>query len=245
LVESVLEGEGEGPFGSGGEGGDEEGGALDVEDGVVAGVGGREYAAGFNGGEGEVRDDDGEAEGAGEFEFDGAGDAVVVEGGGDDGAKDAGGDVVGVALDAGGDLKDLGAVPVAFKQDGGDDDTGDEGGGAGAESFAERDLIEHAQLDGGEGKSFALGDGEGGLPDEVVGRGGDVGGVAAFDIDAEVFGGFEEAVEVKAEREAEGVEARTEVGAGGGDADAVFHSMFPTKAGSVCGATGSADRADW
>lgn len=65
----------------------------------------------------------------------------------------------------------------------------------------------------------AAGDGEGGLPDQVVFAGGNLAGIAAGRADDEPTGDAKAAFEIDFESDPKSVKARTEVGARAGDTD--------------------------
>src|SRR5690606_3376370 len=128
----------------------------------------------------------------------------------------------GVALDLGGEFEQRGVVQFgvgAYGHGAGGDDPGADGGRGGAESAAVRDAVGAHDLEAA------------GLPAEQV-EGGAQGayeqvplvareGLAALtgDVDVQSRVGYpDDHVVVEAQREAEGVEARAEVGAGGGNA---------------------------
>ncbi len=155
----------------------------------------------------EVWDDDGDFEAGWEFEADGAGHTAGIDGAGDDGAEDAGGDVIGMAFDAGGFVEDPVVLPAEAQHDVGEDDAGGEGCGAGAEAFAEGNVVVDFELNWWHGFAGMLGYGERGLPDEIVFGCGDQVCVSAGGSDREFVCEAEAAIEIGGEGEAQGVEA--------------------------------------
>src|SRR5690606_29787474 len=220
LVQAVLGGRQQ-QLGAPGQGLDEQGGTAGVGGGGDVRDGAREQAArGF----GEDRlpgDEDHRDDGRRGFHADRAGGAGVHPGQGEP-AEQAGRDVVGVALDLGGEFEQRGVVQFgvgAYGYGAGGDDPGADGGRGGAESAAVRDAVGAHDLEAA------------GLPAEQV-EGGAQGayeqvplvareGLAALTGDVDVqsrVGHPDDHVVVEAQRKAEGVEARAEVGAGGGNA---------------------------
>ncbi len=183
--------------------------------------GARQQAAGGLGEDGAGGDEDHRDDGVGGVHPDRAGGAALHPGQ-REAAEQTGGDVVGVALDLGGELQQgrvVEAAVAAYGHGAGGDDAGADGGGGGAEAAAVRDAVGADDL---QAARLAAQQVEGGAqgPYEQVAlvpreR------LAALTRDVDVQSGVgdpDDDVVVETQRQAEGVEARAEVGAGGGDA---------------------------
>jgi hypothetical protein len=137
-------------------------------------------------------------------------------------AEQTGRDVVGVALDLGGELQERLVVELAVAAYGHGargDDAGADGGRGGTEAAAVRDAVGADDLEAARLSAEQVEGGAQGTYEQVVLVAREGLAALAGDVDEQPGVGHpDDHVVVEPQRQAEGVEARAEVGAGGGDA---------------------------
>ncbi|BFO15299.1 hypothetical protein SHKM778_16870 [Streptomyces sp. KM77-8] len=220
LVQSVLGG-GQQQLGAPGQGLDEQGRTARVGGGVDVRHGAREQSARGLGEDRLAGHENHRNDGIGGVHPDRAGRAALHPGQGES-AEQAGRDVVGVALDLGGEFEQRGVVEPglgAYGHGAGGDDAGADGGGGGAQAAAVRNAVGADDLQAARLSAEQVEGGAQGAYEQMVLVARE--GLAALTGDVDVQSGVghpDDDVVVETQREAEGVEARAEVGAGGGDA---------------------------
>ncbi len=120
------------------------------------------------GGQHEIGNHHSDAVAFGQLEPYRARDAAAIDGAGDDGTEHARGDVVGMTFDARGFVQNARRLPIQAQQMVGDDDARGEGGRAGAESFADGDVVVDFERDGGQSSGDVFGHRERSLPDQII-----------------------------------------------------------------------------
>lgn len=166
-------------------------------------------------------DEDHRNDGTGGLHTDRLGAAAVHPGEGE-AAEETGGDVVGVALDLGGEFEQGRVVELglsAYGHGAGGDDAGADGGRGGPEAAAVRDAVGADDLEAARLPAQQVEGGAHGAYEQVALVPREVVGALARDVDVQAGVGHpDDYVVVEPQGQAEGVEARAEVGTAGGDA---------------------------
>src|SRR6185437_436492 len=133
-------------------------------------------------------------------------------------SQHAGGDVIGMAFDAGSFVENASGLPAEIEKARSDNHPRGNGGGARSKSFAEGNFVGDKEIGRSKRAAFALRDVERGLPDEVIFADRNKRGIASFAANREPRGGRKTAGEIYLESDAQGIEAGAQISAGGRDA---------------------------
>ena len=212
-MQTVFERGGEGRGLAAGQCGDEQSAPLDVENGIVAGIGGRQNAPGVGRWHNEIGHNYRDAVVRVKLHAHGSGDARRIDGARDYRSQRAGRDVVGVALDIRRLVQDPLGIPVEIENVARDHDSRGQRGCTRSQALADRNFVRYFHLEGGHFRCRIGRDSQGGFPDQIFAIGWDQMSVAPAGADGERRRGTETANEVQVERQGQRVEAGSQVGA--------------------------------
>jgi hypothetical protein len=217
LVQLIFERSGKGVGNSGGQSRNQQSAALNIEDHVRARIGLGKDAARLDRRQQEIRHYYSDAETWMQFKARGVGDIPRIGSARDYRTVNASGDVIWMPLDTSGFVQYAPTRPAQAQYGIGDHDTGRKRGGAGPESFTERDAVIYVQLNRRHGALKVAGNANRGLPDQVVFATGYRCPIATGYMNRELVRGAEAAFQINAQSQRQRIEGWSEIGTGCGN----------------------------